>query len=176
MGKRETTTRIKSVLLSTRIREDLFLAFKSLTNEIQLSQREIIELALIEQILSFEKKLEKDGIDYKNIARLVKLEKLRNIQKIERNEFLSSQLIIPRIHTDIYKLIVYHKKSKNLPELIRNYIEIRKKECKHYKNNEEILSYIKEYETLLNKSKIDDIKRRIEDKTDLNTIDIRKQK
>lgn len=165
MGEKE-----KSVHITSRIREDLSLMIPFIIRETGLDKRKILELSLIDFILKIESKIEYEGIDLKENAKLIKLHILRDITKIERNEFLSGQLVIPRIRGDIYKLIIYHRKNKNLKKLIMDYFSIRKKECIHYKTKDEILGYIADYEKLLEKSEMDRILRKIEDEADILDI------
>jgi len=163
--------KINSVSYHVRIREDLSTIIDEAMLKTHLSFRDIIEFSLIDFILKIQDHLIYEDIDLKEMAYFIKMEKLRIMARVERIEFLSGQLIIPRMRQDIFKLIMYHKQNPKLIDMIRGYINIRKKECMHYKDKDMILDYIKEFERLLEKSQIDRIKHKIED--ELSNMEIK---
>lgn len=160
-----------SVFFNSRIREDLFKIITIVSKETGLTKRDILELSFCDFIYKANYDLKFEGIDLKEHSNLIKLEKLRNLAKLERNEFLSGQLVIPRMRSDIFKLIIYHRNNKNLIKLIEEYIEIRKKEIAHYKDKDVLLDYVKDFEELLKKKEIDLIKRKIEDEMKIVKIE-----
>lgn len=174
MGKTNKPIKIGSEHITTRIRRDLFLCLNEYLTLSGLDLRTIFELSLSEFLVKSGYKLSYDGIDLREISELIRLELKRKIQGIERNEFLSRELFISRMRTDIYKLVLTHKRQKTpLEEIIKtvsDYIVIRKKEAIHYKDKDTLNKCIEIYEKELKTNDLDRLLRKIEDEASIVNV------
>lgn len=152
--------------ISFRLDETLTMILRKLSKETQLTITDLLELGVVELIAGFDNDLKYEGVDLKEYANTVKLQKLRWIVSKERQEFLSLHLLNLRIYADVYKLVRAKKKDmEKTKQVVLNYLDIRKKEVEHYKDNKDILKDIKEMKEIA-EEKIHEVKKHIEDKID----------
>lgn len=144
----------------------------SRTQLIELGLCEVLEKLIIENP---NMNTNYKGMDLKKIVSIEKSRSLRRMKGIIRTEFLSKHLLINRIGYDLYKLISAKKKFYNqeqIKKICLEYLNIRKKEVKHYNDNEEIYKEIDMLELRLNKS-IDNTLEYINTKLDIDKVIIK---
>lgn len=140
----------KTALLTIRFREDLNEVLYNIMKmlDFSLTKRDIIELSFLDFVSKLNGKLIYEGIDLKEYSELVKLEKLRDLAKKERNEILSSSFFLKRVRNDLFKIVLINSKSPNFKEIISKYLTSRKKEANFYKEKDSLLECLYIYETM----------------------------
>lgn len=129
-------------------------------------------MGIIEIISKIDIDLKYKNIDFKEYAEIVRNERLRRILGKSRNEFLSKNLMIPRINLDIWKMITYNKKrsSEDIKNMVLHYLNLREQEIEHYKDNRQLKKEVKEMKEKINLS-IDSLRAFVSERiSDLNYI------
>lgn len=155
-------------ILSCRIDNGIKKAIRLLSMQTSLNVSDILELSLIDFLCKFNGDLKYESVDFKLYSETIKMQRIRLLLGKQRQEFLSRELFIPRMHTDIWKLIFLKKNTKLEldKDTVKKYLELRKKEAEQYKDNEKLLSEIKFYEKELENKELDRIKTHILDQVD----------
>jgi len=129
--------------ISTRISNEIFFLFNELKKISQLSTRHIIELGILEVIYKTDSNFTYNGVNLKDYGELCYLEKMRNITKKERNEFMSKELFILRMKGDLWKLVLALRENPNKSDnLFLDYFDKRRKEANFYKDKNSLLEEV----------------------------------
>lgn len=161
-----------SVIITTRIRGDIYKIMKTINTQIgnSITQRQFIELGLLELFSKIDNDLVYEGINLRDYANLSKLEMQRNITKKERNEILSKNLFMARVQKDIFKLYTMNKTNPNIIAILTQYIQARKKEANFYADKEDLLKQLSFYQDFTLKNQLEKMKRYIEDRIEIKEI------
>jgi hypothetical protein len=112
-------------------------------------------LALSDYMLENGEAEQIEGINIMDLAKHVKMAKIREIRGIFRNEMLSGAFFVKRIRKDLLKLIVEHKSNApQLKTILEKYLAIRKKEADLFIDKEYILKEFDNFEKNLETSVI----------------------
>lgn len=140
--------------ISVRIEDYVSKALDLLTKETPFNLTQHIELALLNYFDLWNDKLNSfNGINFQEIAELHRLKIIRNILGFKRNEFLSRELFPLRVKSDVLKMITYNqnKDHKQLKSMVLQYLNLRKQEAQHYKDNKILLEEINEMTEIADK-------------------------
>ncbi len=153
--------------ISARIDESILIVMEMIVKQTPLSKTDIIELGIIEFISKVDSNLEYEGINFKEIMIDIKYRKLRRKVSIKRTEFLSKNLFMARVNTDLWKLMTLNRKKTEieLRPMIVSYLLLRREEALQYKNNETLIKDIEALEKNLSEN-IDKLKSYVSDQLD----------
>lgn len=127
--------------LNCRISEDIHLMLSVASNKLDLSQREIIELSLLDFFSKVNGDFKYNGIDFKENAQIRKMRFLRKIQSLERTEILSKASFILRVEEDIFLMLISQASINELQKLFN----ARKREAKTYTEHKQLIEQIDNY-------------------------------
>lgn len=137
--------------ISIRLNKEARLLVEGIAMKTGLNRTQIFELGICEIAQLIDGNFIYKGFDLKQYASSVHFGIMRRLQGKIRNEFLSSTLLILRIRKDIFKIIMAQRKNPKLVEIIREYIEQRKKESKFFLKSAEVRKEIANLEEQLEK-------------------------
>jgi|SRR3972149_4018586 len=130
----------KEERLCVRLTKGIKELLNKMAKETSLNHSEIIELGIVDLASRMTNDLNYYGISLKNYAENIRLRRLRRIVSMDRVEFMSKNLLISRINSDIFKLLSSNKRTEKIYTKIKDYILFRKTECIYYKDNKDILN------------------------------------
>lgn len=134
-----------SVVLNTRIAEDINDILLQLIKDTGQSKREIVELSLLDYISKLDKETHFfEGIDIKFYAQVRKQRKIRQMLGIFRTEIKSKATFIKRVEEDLLLMML----CMTPLEEIKRFIVCRKAEAKTYQHNKKLLETLTEYENI----------------------------
>lgn len=128
-------SKVQSVNINSRLREDIFNITNSILKVTGISRRDFIEIALIEHALRFDINLKYEGIDFKKYFEVLKYEKLRSYQAKIKASIMSRALFMNRVRYDVLKLCTLNASKEDIKE----YLEETKKQANLYPNCDKLI-------------------------------------